>query len=184
VFFATLSLAGEARADDPETSPPAPKTFRVDASLTAGYASLHRDVSSPQHVGAVVLGGELRLHPFEPHGAVLAYTRADGIFGPHVDMVDVAYSYRFIGAERLHGVTGAAYVDLGPAIGFVSQMSPSHTVIGGRVSVAFDAHLGFFTLGTVLGYRGGVPISGPPDGWEGALTWLVRAGFVFDVARR
>jgi hypothetical protein len=57
----------------------------------------------------------------------------------------------------------------------------NHDVLGGSVSVAMDLQLYNLTLGLVVGYRGGVPLSGTPDGWEGAATGMFRLGAVFDV---
>ncbi len=116
------------------------------------------------------------------HGVALAYTHADTVFGPNVNIVDAAYSIRFAGNPQLRGLTGAAYFDVGPALGFVAHAPPArdHAVLGARVSLAFDAQIANVTIGLIFGYRGGVPVSGTPDGWEGAATALLRLGLVFD----
>jgi hypothetical protein len=147
---------------------------------------VHRSVSSPTSEGAFAAGGELRVHPYSAHGFVLGFTQASGIFGPNVTIVDAAYSLRLIGSNRLEGVTGAVYVDLGPSIGFVSDAppSPNHQVLGGRAGVAADTQIYNVTIGTVVGYRGGAPLGSVTDHWEGAFIWMLRAGLIFDLAER
>jgi hypothetical protein len=178
-----LAIAGSARADEtPETTK---LPLRLGLAGTAGYGNVHRSSSEPSSEGAFALGGEARIHPYSQHGFVLAYTYAAGTFGPHVSIVDAAYSARLIGPKKLQGATGALYVDVGPSIGFVSDAPPSrdHTVLGGRASLVADIQIWSFAVGPVLSYRGGVPLSGTSDGWEGALTLFLRAGLVFDVDR-
>jgi hypothetical protein len=174
-----------AHAEDEQGASSSHAPFRIGAAGTGGYGSVHRSSSDPRSEGAMAIGGELRLHPYSPHGVVLGYTYAEGIFGPRVSIVDTAYSLRVAGSRRLDGVTGALYVDIGPSMGFVSHAppGPDHTVLGARVSLAADLQLWNFTVGPVLAYRGGVPLGGPQDGWEGALTVLARAGIVIDVGR-
>jgi hypothetical protein len=179
-----LALAGSARAED-ETPETTAHPLRVGVAGTAGYGKVHRSSSDPSSEGTIAYGGELRVHPYSPHGFVVAYTYAAGIFGPNVSIVDGAYSLRVLGPKKLRDFAGALYFDVGPSVGFVSHAPPAsdHTVLGGRVSIAADAQIWNFTLGPVLSYRGGVPLSGAPDNWEGALTVFLRAGLVFDVGR-
>jgi len=178
-----LSLSSTALCaenDAPEAAPPPP--LRIGAAGTFGYASLHRSSSDPVSEGALSIGGELRVYPYSRHGFALAYSHAEGIFGPTVSIADAVYSFRLLGGAPLKGVTGAVYVDLGPSIGFVSHAppGPDHTVFGGRASVAADLQIYNVTLGPVLAYRGGVPLGGPQDNWEGAVTLMLRAGIAFD----
>jgi len=77
-----------------------------------------------------------------------------------------------------------SWLDLGPAVGFVSDLTPNHTVVGGHVAFNFDAYVGNLVLGLSASYQGGVPTSGVPDSWEGAMLLLFRVGGVFDVGAR
>ncbi|GAC1364824.1 MAG: hypothetical protein NVSMB47_16340 [Polyangiales bacterium] len=174
-------VAPSAHAD--ETWVPPLGAVRIGGALTGGYATLHRSTSTPSSTGALAVGGELRVHPYSAHGLVLGFTQAEGIFGPRVSIVDAGYSLLLSGSRHLRGVTPAVYLDVGPALGIVSHAGPesNHAVLGGRVSLAVDLIFGGFVVGTVLGYRGGVPLGGQPDRWEGAFTWLARVGFAFDV---
>jgi hypothetical protein len=184
-LLAVLAVAPAAHGQEAPSSESVNRPFRIGAAGTIGYASVHRSTSDPTSEGAYAIGAELRVHPYSQHGVVLAYTYAEGIFGPHVSIVDAAYSIRLIGGKPLHGATGALYVDMGPSIGFVSHAppGPDHTVLGGRVSLAADVQLWNITIGPVASYRGGLPLGGPPDGWEGALTVFLRAGVVLDLDR-
>ena len=175
LVVAILALSNASRADDThDITPP-----RLTVAGVAGYAFLHRSVSDPSSRDALVLGGELRAHPTSlPHGFVATFLHAEGVFGPRVSIFDAAWSYRFVS-----GVSGAGYFETGLTIAFVSDAppAPNHRVLGGRVSLAFDGYLGALLVGVTLGYRGGVPLGGPPDGWEGALTSVARVGGVFDL---
>lgn len=184
-LVAFLASSREAQAQETDETSAAPAPLRIGVAGTLGYGSVHRSSSSPAEEGATAIGGELRVQPYSAHGFTLAYTYAEGIFGPRVSIADATYSLRVLGSRRLTGVTGALYLDLGPSVGFVSHAppGPDHTVVGGRVSAAADMQIWNFTIGPVLAYRGGVPLSGPPDGWEGAVTLLLRAGFAFDADR-
>jgi hypothetical protein len=130
----------------------------------------------------VAVGGELRVHPYSRHGGAFAITGGGGFFGPNVTLIDAVYSYTLTVPRPLHGVTTAVYLDVGPALGIVSSAGPSpdHSVLGGRVSATADLQLSSFTIGITAGYRGGVPLSGAPDAWEGAFTAMLRAGLVLD----
>jgi hypothetical protein len=179
----SVLLATPARADDDgATALPHLRATRVSLAATPGFANLHRDVSSPGDRNAFVMGGELRVYPESPHGFVLAFNHAEGIFGPKVSLFDAGYSLCLYCSRHIGDVGGGVYFDLGPALGIVKDAppGPDHSVLGARVSLGADAYLGFFTLGVVAGYRGGVPLGGPPDGWEGAASLLARVGFVFD----
>jgi hypothetical protein len=123
------------------------------------------------------------VHPFSVHGIVLGYTHAEAVFGPDVHIVDAAYSLQLIGSRRLRSATGAVYLDIGPAMGFVRDAPPSspHTVFGGRATVTGDVHFSNFVLGMTLGYRGGVPTGDVRDDWEGAFSAFLRVGVVFDL---
>ena len=164
--------------------PAPPPTLRIGGALTAGYAFMHRSASSPAaEREGLALGAEVHVHPYSQHGFFAAATSAGALFGPEVDILDAGYSWRFLGSSRLRGLTGAGYFDVGPAFAFVRNATPAptHDVFGGRASVAFDAQLYNVTLGVVVGYRGGVPLGGARDGWEGAFTSMLRVGVVFDV---
>jgi hypothetical protein len=191
LFTATLSTAAlvtafadDAHAQESVAEPPS-VPLRLGAAGMLGRAIVHRSTSSPSSEAAVAVGGELRVHPYSPHGFVLGYTYVEGPFGPRVSILDAAYSVRLVGSRTLRGVTGALYADIGPSIGIVTDAppAPDHNVLGARASVAADMQIWNFTIGPLVAYHGGVPLSGAPDGWEGALTFLVRVGLVFDADR-
>ncbi len=175
-------------AADPGSPPAAPASadvylpFRVGLAARAGLADFHRTSSSPGNEAGATLGGELRVHPHSRHGGAFAITYGGGVFGPNVTLIDAVYSYALTEPRPLHGVATAVYLDVGPALGIVSHAGPSpdHAVLGGRVSATADLHLALFTVGIAAGYHGGVPLSGAPDAWEGALTAMLRAGVVLD----
>ena len=183
-----LSMARSSHADVPtEPEAPPPPALRIGAALTGGYASLERSTSDPTNTtGGFTLGGELRVNPWSAHGILLAYTDAEGIFGPSVNIVDAAYSLRLLSSAKLEGVTGAVYLDLGPSVGYVRGASPTpnHAVLGGRASVTCDLQLANVVVGVTMGYRGGVPVGVEGDPWEGALSAVARLGVVFDVGAR
>ncbi len=187
LLFSIVTFVTRARAQVDGVSVTSSPAFRVGGVLTGGYALLQRTTSDPinQQVG-ITWGGEIRVHPYSDHGFVLAYSNAEGVFGPSVNIADAAYSLRVIGGRPLRGVTGAVYLDLGPSLGFVTMASPTpnHTVFGGRVSATADLQLSNFTLGFALGYRGGVPLRVEDDPWEGEVTAVFRLGVAFDFGVR
>jgi hypothetical protein len=185
VLLAVLSWSRASRAADPaeDASPPHPAPRLAIAAL-GGYAFLHRSASDPSSRDAATLGAQLRVHPTRsPHGFSASFLHAEGVFGPVVSILDAAYSYRFLGGHRLGGASRAAYLDAGPTLAWVWGAPPAadHRVLGARVSVAFDGHLGPLLVGVTLGYHGGVPLGGARDAWEGAVTSLLRVGFAFDL---
>jgi hypothetical protein len=113
--------------------------------------------------------------PWAPRAAARISDRAFEAF-------NTGYSYRFVHGRPLTGLTFALYADVGPALGFVSHAPPAkdHVVLGGRASLADDMQIFNFTIGPIVAYRAGVPLSGTPDPWEGAFTGGVRVGAVFD----
>jgi hypothetical protein len=187
LLLATVTFVSAGRADEDGGWQTANPAFRVGGAVTGGYASLSRTTSDPTNqMGGFTLGGELRVYPYSDHGLVLAFTNAEAVFGPNVNIADVAYSLRIVGGRPLKGVTGAVYLDLGPSLGLVTHASPTpnHTVVGGRATATFDLHLANFTVGVVLGYRGGVPVGVRDDPWEGALSAVARCGVAFDFGVR
>jgi hypothetical protein len=181
---AVLARATTSRADEDAGSNTAPVATRISLAASAGYVVFHRSTGDPAAVGAIGWAVDLHVHPASVHGFFLGYTNAEAVFGPLVSIIDGGYSWRFFGTRRLEGVTGAGYLDVGPAVGIVSDATPNHTVLGAHVSATLDAHLGFLAVGVVLSYRGGVPAGGPPDAWEGAASSMLRLGAVFDVGGR
>lgn len=179
-----LLLAHEALADDAPPAEPDPAA-RIGVTVNAGPALFHRSSTSPTEESGFFLGGEVRVHPLPTHGFVLGYTRAAGIFGPRVSILDAAYSLQLVGPRRLQGVTGALYLDVGPSAGFayVHSEDPTHAILGGRLTVGGDLQITNFLVGAFVTYRGGIPI-GAPDGWEGVLTCGLRLGLAFDVGQR
>ena len=175
VVCALLTWSHASRGDDTrEVTPP-----RLTVAGVAGYAFLDRSVTGPSSRDGLALGGEVRAHPTSSaHGIVTTFLQAEGVFGPRVSIFDAAWSYRFVS-----GASGAGYFETGPTIAFVSAAppAPDHRVLGGRVSLAFDGYLGPLLMGVTLGYRGGVPLGGPPDGWEGAFTSVARLGGTFEL---
>jgi hypothetical protein len=132
----------------------------------------------------LLYGGDLRLHPTSsPHGLTAGALDGGGLFGPNVSILDAAYSYRFLGGERLHDMQGAAYVDVGPMLAWVSNVGPAadHRALGARASVCFDGYLSILLVGIQFGYRGGVPLSGAKDAFEGAATASLRVGLAVDL---
>lgn len=168
---------------DEETAVTPHPALRIGGALTGGYAYMHRSLSRPSNKDGLVFGGEVHVHPYSAHGFFGGVTGAEGIFGPSVTIIDAGYSLQFLGSPSLKGFTGAGYLDVGPAFAFVSHADPApdHDVLGGHASVAFDAQIYNVTLGVAFGYRGGVPLSGANDAWEGALTSVLRLGAVFDL---
>jgi hypothetical protein len=152
--------------------------IRFSLAATAGGATFIRTAGGPSSEGGIYLGGELRVHPYGPHGLLLAYAESEGIFGPHVSLFDLDYSLRVVAGRALHGVTGAVYFDLGPSVGYVRQGGPDHFTVGGRVGAAADVYFGNVALGAVAAGRLGVPLSRP--GMEQALTLGLRLGFAWD----
>ena len=179
-----LLLAHEALADDAPPTEPDPAA-RIGVTANTGFASFQRSSTYPTSETGAFLGGEVRVHPLPMHGFVLGFTQAGGLFGPTVSIVDAAYSLRLQGPHRLRGVTGAVYLDFGPSAGFVyvHPDDPTHTVLGGRVSIGGDLQLANVILGTFVAYRGGTTF-GAGDAWEGALTFGARVGVAFDVGQR
>lgn len=176
-----MLLANNALAD--EAPPPdADPAARIGVTANIGAAFFQRSSTSPTSESGGFLGGEVRVHPLPMHGFVLGYTHAGGIFGPTVSIVDVAYSLRLVGPQRLRGITGAIYLDVGPSAGFVfvHHEDPTHAVLGGRVSIGSDLQLANVVVGGFFAYRGGIPV-GAPDAWEGAVTFGLRVGATFDV---
>lgn len=173
--------ACEARADESGWMPDVDAT-RVSVAGTGAISRMYRTDTQPDSRTTLGFGGEAHLHPHSPSGALLGFSRHEGIFGPKVDIIDVGYSLRFAGSPRLRGVTYAAYFDIGPVLAFVRdvQPAPDHDVLAFRTSLALDVQLGNFTLGLVGGYRGGAPLGGPQDKWEGAASIGARVGVVFD----
>jgi len=147
---------------------------------------MHRSRTTPSQESGGAWGGELRVHPYSRHGLLVGFTHAEGVFGPRVSIIDATYSLRILGGLPLTGLTSAAYLDFGPAVGFVSDAgsAPDHTVLGARASAAFDLQLANFSVGALAGYRGGVPLAGPDDRWEGAFSAMLRLGLVFDISER
>jgi hypothetical protein len=152
--------------------------IRFSVAATAGAATFIRTAGGPSSMEGIYLGGELRVHPYGPHGFVFAYTESEGIFGPHVSLFDADYSLRVVAGRALHGLTGAIYFDLGPSLGFVREAGPDHFTLGGRVGAAADMYIGNFTLGLVAAGRMGVPLTRP--GMEQALTLGLRLGVAWD----
>ena len=183
-----LVLAGagfttvNARADDsPTSTPKAPAATRIDLSASIGYVDFERSASDPSTQGGGAIGVDVHVHPGVEHGFFLSYVLGEGVFGPDVSIVSGGYSFLFLGTRELKGITGAGYLNLGPAVGVVSGMSPNHVVVGGHAALTFDAHVGSLSLGFSLAYDGGVPTGGVPDAWEGAILGMLRLGAVFDV---
>ncbi len=183
---APSAAAGAApAAESPPADPPAVDAYlplRIGLAAHGGLAYFHRSTSSPTTKGGVVIGGELRVHPYSRHGGAVAVTYGGGIFGPDVTLIDAVYSYALIEPVPLRSVSTAVYLDVGPAVGLVSKAGPGpdHTVLGARASVTADLQISVFTLGITTGYHGGVPLGGPVDPWEGALTLMLRGGLVLD----
>ena len=177
---AVLAAAPLARAEDEEAGNHAPLGTHVSADGSLGYVLFHRSTSEPTTQGGLAWALDVHLHPRSVHGFFLGYTHGEGIFGPKVTIFDGGWSWRFLGGRRVGGVSGAGYLDVGPAVGLVSDDNPSHAVAGAHVGLTFDAHLGFFVLGVALAYRGGIPIAGPSDFWEGAASTMLRVGVVLD----
>jgi hypothetical protein len=177
---ATGSAAESPPADAPDGDLYSP--LRIGLAAHAGIANFHRSSSSPSNETGAALGGELRIHPHSRHGGAFAITYGGGVFGPNVTLVDAVYSYALMEPRPFSGVSTAAYLDVGPALGLVTKAppGPNHTVLGGRASITADLQLANFTLGISVGYHGGVPLGGPKDGWEGAFTALLRAGVALD----
>ena len=192
-LVSALLLARPSRADETplpavtaEPVPPVtdPRPFRISLAGTLGLGPLARSTNDPttEQAGSD-LGVELRLQPYGTHGVVIAYTNAQGILGPIANIIDVAYSFPLITRPTIHGVTGAAFLDIGPAVALLHDSPPEsdHTVVGGRVSLTADLHIYNFLLGVVGAYRGGIPIGVANDPWESDFSISARLGVVFDV---
>jgi hypothetical protein len=177
---AVLAAAPLARAEDEGPGGKAPLGTHVSADGSVGYVMFHRSTSEPTTMGALAWALDVHMHARSVHGFFLGYTHGEGLFGPKVTIFDGGWSWRFLGGRRVGNVSGAGYLDVGPAVGLVSEDNPSHAVAGAHVGLTFDAHLGYFVLGVAFAYRGGVPIAGPPDVWEGAASTMLRVGFVLD----
>lgn len=185
IVGASLLVASLGRAD--EDWPPSVPAVRVETMGVGGYGLLNRLDTSPNKADGVVVGGEVRVHPYSAHGFLVDFLHAAGVFGPGVNVVEAAYSLRLMEGRSLHTVpTGALYFEIGPSLGFVSHAppDPNHTVLGGRASFAGDLRIGNFAVGGSLGYRGGVPLGSATSPWEAAVTVLGRLGVVFDFGMR
>jgi hypothetical protein len=178
VAVVVVDAAMPARAYAERTTPIA---TRIDLSASLGLADFHRSTSDPTTQGGGALGLDVHIHPSSEHGFFVGYTYGAGPFGPAVSIFDGGYSLLFLGERRIGGLSGACYLDLGPAVGFVSHLSPNHVVVGGHAALDFDAYAGNLVLGLSASYQGGVPTGGVPDYWEGAMLVLLRVGGVFDV---
>lgn len=174
------------RAELPPAAPP-PKEgapFRLGLAIDGGYAYFHRTESSPRTQGGVGLGAQVRIHPYSRHGFVGGVFRGAGIFGPGVTVIDAGYSLALFEPEPLDRGSLALFVELGPSFGIVEKATPSsdHTVLGLRGAVSAEVQISNFLVGASIGYRGGVPLTpGVVDGWEGALTGVLRLGASFDL---
>jgi hypothetical protein len=194
VVLVSMFFVGTAQADEEPPSVTTPAHIaeaidgvRVGTAASIGFAEFHRSVGVPSVEAGATIGGELRVHPYSSHGFLAGFMYGGGIFGPTVTTLDADYSLCVSCPRSLEGVTGAVYLDVGPSLGFVhvSSGSPLHHVLGGRVAAAADLQLGSFTVGLMLGYRGGVPIDKQVrDDWEGAVTIDARLGFAFDFGKQ
>ncbi len=177
--FALLGLASRRAAADDQ--PP-----RFNLAAVVGIANFERSAQSPSDEGGGFVGGTLRVHPLPMHGVFTSFAVGEGIFGPQAAVADAGYSLRLVGPRELHGPTGAIYLDVGPAVGFVGgNGTQDHSTLGGRFGVTAEARLAMVVLGLEGVYRGGLPLgANVPQQWEGMLSIGLHLGVVFDAGAR
>ncbi|MBS2014346.1 MAG: hypothetical protein JST00_15775 [Deltaproteobacteria bacterium] len=205
---ATLTVLLDSRPEEPAAPPspppvaapsePAPtpaggrdddaaySAVRIGLAPHLGLANFHRSASDPSNKVGAVLGGVIRVHPHSAHGVAAGFMYGGGVFGPNVAIVEASYSYALTDPRPLTGFSTAAYLEVGPSLGFVTTAAPApdHTVLGAHASFVGDLQLANFTLGIDAGYRGGVPLGGAKDGWEGALVAGAHVGVALDFDAR
>jgi hypothetical protein len=189
LFFATplLLLAHSAFADEVDRNdlsvvPSSASGVRVSASGMIGLASYDRAVTSPQSESGGGYGGEVRIHPDSVNGAFFAAQTGGALFGPTLTTIDLGYSLRPFAPQRLKGITGSLYFDVGPSVGLVWVPQGFHNDLGGVVGVAFDLQIWNVTVGAQVTYHGGLPIDGGAAAqWESSFMGGLRLGFAFDL---
>lgn len=119
VVFTRLASAEEsAPTSDGITPVEKPPAVRLGVSGNGGARPVPADVEQADIGDRRTAGRRAARAPSPMHGFLIGYTEAGGIFGPTVRIVDAAYSLRLHGPDRLRGITGALYLEVGPSVGF------------------------------------------------------------------